>query len=126
MGTAAEPGSDRARLEELAYVGPATAEVLAAADVSPEDVRQKSVTYRDLVEAGVHPGVAGKIRREHSLHWSHDHGGVDLDRRSDLVRGLSDGEREWVAGARSDGAADGDEGDETDEPAFDGAGDWPD
>lgn len=138
MATA--PRDDRERLEDLAYVGPRTAEQLAAADVSADDVREKRVSYRDLVSAGVNPGVAAKLRREHSLHWTLDEQGADLDRRSEQVRGLRDGEREWIAAARSDGdrstddgnraSEDGDRGTDDGDRSSDGsthdsAGDWP-
>lgn len=107
-GTGDVGGSDDARgpadpdgLEALAYVGPRTAERMAAAGVTASDVREKQVSYRDLVSAGVNAGVAAKLRREHSLHWTLDEQCADLDRRSEQVRGLRDGEREWVAAARS-------------------------
>lgn len=95
---------DDAALSELAYVGPATEAALAAADVTVADVREKTVSYRELVRAGVNPGVAAKLRREHSLHWTIEEQGADLDRRSKHVRGLRDGEREWVAA--TDGSRD--------------------
>ena len=92
-----EDPTGTASLEDLPYVGAATAATLADAGVTAEDVDEKTVSYRELVEAGVNPGVAGKLRREHSLHWTHDEEEFELDRRSKGVRGLRDGEREWVA-----------------------------
>ncbi|MFB6096027.1 MAG: helix-hairpin-helix domain-containing protein [Haloferacaceae archaeon] len=83
-------------LRALRFVGPATAEVLAAADVTAEDVERKRVSYRQLTDAGVNPGVAAKIRRYHSLSWSFDADG-DLERRSAQIRGLGSAERAWVA-----------------------------
>jgi len=117
---------------DLLYVGEATAATMAEAGIAAADVRAKSVSYRQIVDAGVNPGVATKIRREHSLHWSLDEQGTDLDDRSRTVRGLRDGERDWVAASgidladgtdedsgpdgdwtpRSDGAA-GDDGEST-------------
>ncbi|MFW6458144.1 MAG: DUF7409 domain-containing protein [Halodesulfurarchaeum sp.] len=88
-------------LTDLMYVGPATETVLESAGVEPVDIRKRRVSHAQLVEAGVNPGVAAKIRREHSLSWSLE-GGEDLDRRAVQVRGLQDGEREWVA-ASADG-----------------------
>jgi hypothetical protein len=73
---------------------------------------RKRVSYRDLTERGVHPGVAAKIRREHSLSWSFDSESSDLSRRSSQVRGLDDEERAWVAA--SAGWADEDAAAETD------------
>jgi len=81
---------------ELKFIGPATAEVVAAAEFSAQDVLDKDVSYNMLRDAGVNPGVAAKIRRYHSLSWAFDSGG-DLDRRSEQVRGLQDEERAWVA-----------------------------
>ncbi|AGN02543.1 hypothetical protein L593_13020 [Salinarchaeum sp. Harcht-Bsk1] len=92
-----EESREATSLEDLSFVGASTAATLSAADISVEDVDEKTVSYRELVEAGVNPGVAGKIRREHSLHWTHDEEAFDLDRRSKNVRGLREGEREWVA-----------------------------
>jgi len=90
-----------AELTDLLYVGPKTAPVLEAAGIEPKDVRERRVSHAQLVEAGVNPGVAAKIRREHSLSWSLE-GGEDLDRRAEQVRGLKDGEREWVAASATD------------------------
>ncbi|MGQ4556021.1 DUF7409 domain-containing protein [Halobellus sp. GM3] len=100
--------------EDLRFVGPKSAAVLRDSEVSVADLVEKRVAYRDLTEAGVNPGVAAKIRREHSLSWSLDGGGTDLDRRSTQVRGLDDDERAWIAassgwsedGAETDGSGD--------------------
>mgnify|MGYP006276969531 FL=1 len=85
------------RFEDLRFVGPKSAAVLRDSDVSLSDLVEKRIGYRDLTDAGVNPGVAAKIRREHSLSWSLDGGGSDLDRRSTQVRGLDDDERAWIA-----------------------------
>lgn len=85
-----------ADVTDLKWVGPQTAPVFRDADLTPEDVHEKRVSHAQLVAAGVNPGVAAKIRREHSLSWSFS-GGEDLDRRAEQVRGLQDDEREWVA-----------------------------
>lgn len=100
----------RARLRELRFVGPSTADALAAADVVPADITGKRVSHAQLVEYGVNPGVAARIRREHSLQWSFE-GGADLDQRAEQVRGLQDDERQWVAAsygvdAEADGSGD--------------------
>ncbi|PSP76559.1 hypothetical protein BRC81_13190 [Halobacteriales archaeon QS_1_68_20] len=90
-------------LTDLKYVGPATEEDLTESDVDAEDFRNKRVSYRMLVDAGVNPGVATKIRREHSLPWSiTGSNNEDLDKRSDQVRGLQDDERAWVAASTGD------------------------
>jgi hypothetical protein len=88
-------------LTDLRFVGPATAAVLAAADVSAADVREKRVDYETLLTAGVNPGVAARIRREHSLAWSHTAGG-DLSGRAARVAGLGESERAWVAASAGD------------------------
>lgn len=80
----------------LKFIGPKTAAVLDEASFGADAIRKKRVSFRMLVEAGVHPGVAAKIRREHSLAWSF-RSGDDLERRSAQIRGLSEGEAAWVA-----------------------------
>lgn len=82
--------------QDLKFVGPATAEVFDDEDIDPQDVVEKEISYRMLVDAGVNAGVAAKIRRWHSLSWTFDTGD-DLDRRSQQIRGLEDDERDWVA-----------------------------
>jgi len=89
---------------ELKYVGPATAEVIETASFGPAAVARKEVSFGMLLDAGVNPGVAARLRREHSLPWSFDteEDRGDLDRRSDQIRGLGDGERAWVAASAGD------------------------
>lgn len=87
---------------DLRFIGPATAESLAAAGLEASGILRKDVSYRQLIDAGINPGVATKIRREHSLPWSLSGSSDDLDRRSDQVRGLQDGERAWVAASVGD------------------------
>jgi len=103
-----DEGSDDAAvdaLQSVRFVGPATASALADGGYDATAITDKRVSYRLLVDAGVNPGVAAKIRREHSLSWSFDSGG-DLDRRSTQVRGLGAAEAEWVAASAGDWAAD--------------------
>jgi len=118
----ADPESDD--LVDLRWVGPATEAVLSDAGVTAAVIREKDVSYRALVDAGVNPGVAAKIRREHSLSWSFE-AGNGLDRRSTQVRGLGSEEAAWVAASAGDWASD---GSESDDDAGDGAdstaGDW--
>lgn len=99
-------------------MGPATAAVLADAPFDAADVRDKAVSYRMLIDAGVNPGVAARIRREHSLAWSFESEGEDLARRSTQVRGLGDAERAWVAASSGDWQAD-----DADRPTADGESD---
>jgi predicted flap endonuclease-1-like 5' DNA nuclease len=90
------------RLADVRFVGPSTAETLADTDVGPDTIVRKRVSYRQLTEAGVNPGVAARIRREHSLPWSFDSSGEDLTQRSSQIRGLDDGERAWIAASSGD------------------------
>ena len=101
----------RDALLSLKCVGPATADVLIEADVDARDLESKAVSHAELVDVGVNPGVAARIRREHSLQWSFE-GGQDLNQRAEQVRGLHDEEREWVAASYGD-----------DEASADGSGD---
>jgi hypothetical protein len=107
--------------EDLRFVGPKTAATLEPTPIDVEDVVRKRVSYRDLTEHGVNPGVAAKIRREHSLSWSFDAEETDLSRRSTQVRGLDDEERAWIAASSTDWSEAGeDEGER--EPATDATG----
>jgi len=87
---------------DVRFVGPATAASLSAADIPVGAIPRKEVSYRQLVDAGVNPGVATKLRREHSLAWSLEGASEDLAQRSEKVRGLEDGERAWVAASTGD------------------------
>ncbi|QHS16016.1 helix-hairpin-helix domain-containing protein [haloarchaeon 3A1-DGR] len=129
---------------DLRWVGPATATELDAAGIDATDITAKRVSYRLLVDAGVNPGVAAKIRREHSLSWSFE-AGDGLESRSAQVRGLGREEADWIAASAGDWAdrsvtgedenadADGDENrtaneDGSNDPTDDAwsPGDWPD
>jgi hypothetical protein len=100
-GETARDGRSVTEPTDLKFVGSATAEVIVDASFDAEDIADKRVSYSMLVAAGVNPGVAAKIRRCHSLSWSFD-SGSGLDRRSEQVRGLQDGERAWVAASSGD------------------------
>jgi len=96
------PAADR-EPTDLRFVGPATADVVDAADFDAADVAAGRVSYAMLLEAGANPGVAARIRREHSLPWAFEHTeGDDLRRRSEQVRQLGEAERAWVT-ASADG-----------------------
>ncbi|MFC6825576.1 DUF7409 domain-containing protein [Halopelagius fulvigenes] len=103
--------------EDLRFVGPKTAEALESSEIELSDFVRKRISYRNLTEIGVNPGVAAKIRREHSLSWSFDAADTDLSRRSTQVRGLDDEERAWIA-ASSTGW--GDDESDADESGGDG------
>lgn len=88
---------------DVRFVGPATASVLADAAFDAGDILDKTVSYEMLTDAGVNPGVAARLRREHSLSWSFDGSdGDDLANRSEQVRGLQEDERAWVAASSGD------------------------
>jgi hypothetical protein len=95
-------------LQSVRFVGPATAAVLERDGYDATAITDKRVSFRMLVEAGVNPGVAAKIRREHSLSWSFSSGG-DLDQRSTQIKGLGAAEAEWVAASAGDWEADSEE-----------------
>ena len=115
-------------LQSVRFVGPATAAALADHGYDATAITDKRISYRLLVDAGVNPGVAAKIRREHSLSWSFDSGG-DLGRRSTQVRGLGAAEAEWVAASAGDWAADsavvGDEDDPSEDSVEEDGDGWP-
>jgi len=93
------------RLTDIHFVGPATAEVLARAEFDATGIPEKTVSYEMLMDAGVNPGVATRLRKKHSLPWSfggEDESDDSLEQRSEKVRGLQDGERAWVAASSGD------------------------
>lgn len=100
---------------DLKWIGSATAEAFADAEFSADAVTDKTVSYQMLVDAGVNPGVAAKIRREHSLSWSFE-AGDGLSERSAQVRGLGSDEAAWVEASSS---GDWEEAAEADDPAAD-------
>lgn len=107
-------GGDRAvEPTDLRHVGPATAVVIDRAPFDAADVRDRTVSYDDLLSAGVNPGVAAKLRREYSLVWSFEWvAGAFLARRADQVGGLDPDQREWIAASPSgDGGPNGADGD---------------
>lgn len=88
----------------LKFVGPATAAVIESAPFDVTAIRKRRVSYRQLVEAGVNPGVAAKLRREFSLVWTYVwEPGADLHRRAAHVTGLDREQRDWVASSGSAG-----------------------
>lgn len=91
--------------QEVRFIGPATAAVLAEAPFDAAAILAKDVSYEMLIDAGVNPGVAGRLRREHSLSWSMARTrGADLRRRSAQIRGLRSDERSWITASGTQGA----------------------
>jgi hypothetical protein len=95
---ASEPGVDRTALPG---VSDADASAMAEAGIAAVDVRERVVSYRDLLGAGVDADVATVLRREFSLPYSTQFG-EGVEDRSNEVTGLQDGERDWVAASASD------------------------
>jgi predicted flap endonuclease-1-like 5' DNA nuclease len=85
----------------LPGVDESDASAMAEADIAVVDVRERAVSYRDLLAAGVDADTATALRREFSLPYSTRFGEGIEDRSAD-VSGLQDGEREWVAASASD------------------------
>lgn len=99
-------GAGPTELCELRFVGAATEETLEAAGIDAPTILEKSISFVGLVDAGVDPGVAARLRREYSLPWSNESTtGARLRRRASHVRGLRDDERSWIE-ASWDGAGD--------------------
>lgn len=87
---------------DLRYVGPATADVIDRAPFDAAAVSNRTVSYEELIESGVNPGVAGKLRREYSLVWSFEWiSGANLRRRARNVGGLDAEQREWILSSSS-------------------------
>lgn len=82
-------------LQEEVSVDPESMKGLVEAEISIDALEDKSVSYRDLVDAGVDAGVATELRRHFSLPWTFELGS-DLSERSGAVGALSSTEREWV------------------------------
>lgn len=115
-------GGDGGPLEPTAlrYVGPATAAVIERGPFDAADIAAARVSHRALVEAGVNPGVAERLRREYGLLWAFrwHPGDVDLRRRAAALRGAGAAERRWIELSGGDWQAH--------DPAADGAGADPD
>lgn len=83
---------------DLRFVGPVTAEVIERAPFDAAALCDRTVSYAELLEAGVNPGVAGKLRREYSLVWSFEWiAGANLEHRARNVGGLDADQRRWIA-----------------------------
>lgn len=84
-------------LTDLRFIGQATADALREHGVDARAIREKTVSYEMLLDAGVNPGIATQLRREYSLPWSRERThGANLRRRSAQVRTLQDEERAWI------------------------------
>ncbi len=89
-------------LIDLLDVERATTKRLREAEITARDFIEKRVSYYDLVDGGIEPDPADRLRREFSLPWSLAIGDGDLTARSAQIRGLSEDERAWVAASDGD------------------------
>lgn len=105
-------GSRAVEPSDLRHVGPATAAVIERAPFEAGDLPDRTVSFAELLAAGVNPGVAAKLRREYSLVWSFEWvAGAFLARRAEQVGGLDPDQREWIAASPSTGRSNGIDGD---------------
>lgn len=89
--------ADPPDLGDLRFVGSATEAVLADASIDAATILDRGVSFVQMVQAGVEPGVAARLRREYSLPWSDEPTrGARLRRRASHVRHLRDDERSWI------------------------------
>lgn len=87
---------------DLWGVGSATAAVIEEAPFSAADIAAKNVSYTMLVDAGINPGVAERLRRKYSLVWSFRWtAGANLEQRARRLAGLSQAERDWIIASLS-------------------------
>lgn len=105
MGTEREIDGETDEPASLRFVGHATAAVVDRASFDLDDIVARRVSYRELVDAGVNPGIAERLRREYSLVWSFEWcvGEADLPRRATRVRNLRPAERSWIAASAAGG-----------------------
>lgn len=92
---------DETALTDLQFVGEHTAAVCRSAGIRVVDLQNRQISYEQLLEAGVNPGVAAKLRRRYSLSWSFTTSG-DVVRRSKHVNGLDEREADWIAQSSGD------------------------
>lgn len=97
----ADDEAEPASFADLDGVGEATASVLAAADVDPTDLPRGDVSYERLVDLGVDPAVAGRLRRTYSLPRT-PRTRRSLAARTAEMDHLDDGERAWIAASDGD------------------------
>lgn len=111
----------------LRHVGPATAAIIKQGTFDAADIAAGRVSHRRLVEAGVNPGVAERLRREYGLLWAYrwHPGDVDLARRAAALPEAGPDERQWITastGAWQDGSSGRSDGPSEPEPPTDELG----
>lgn len=99
---AAEPASLDIDPLELTGVGAGSAAIIKGSSFDASDIILKNVSYQMLLDAGITPRVAEKLRRAYSLVWTfYWEKEPDLAARADTVSGLTPAERDWVAASTS-------------------------
>jgi len=87
---------------EMTHIGPATAAIIEDAPFDALDIMERTVSYSTLLDSGVNPGVAAKLRKEYSLVWSFEwNAGADLVRRAARVGELDPEHRDWIAASEA-------------------------
>lgn len=95
---AAEPESIDIDPVDLTGVGAGSAAIIKGSSFDASDIILKHVSYRMLLDAGLTPRVAEKLRRAYSLVWTfYWEDDPDLATRAEKITGLTPAERDWVA-----------------------------
>lgn len=102
MGREARAGERRirevAKPTDLVAVNGAAAAAIAEAPFDAGDIPDRRVSYAMLIDAGVEPAIADRLRHAYSLVWSFVwRPGSDLERRAAVVDGLLDEQKAWIA-----------------------------
>ncbi len=107
MGREPRAGEHRirevAKPTDLVAVNGAAAAAIADAPFDAADIPDRRVSYAMLIDAGVEPAIADRLRHAYSLVWSFVwRPGSDLKRRAAVVDGLLDEQKEWIAASAPD------------------------
>lgn len=107
MGREARAGERRirdvAKPTDLVAVNGAAAAAIAEAPFDAGDIPDRRVSYAMLIDAGVEPAIADRLRHAYSLVWSFVwRPGSDLKRRAAVVDGLLEEQKAWIAASAPD------------------------
>lgn len=92
----ADDDREPAAFADLAGVGERTAAALEPTELTPADLADGAVSYDRLVDLGVDPAVAGRLRQRYSLPRTR-RARRSLSARTAEMDHLGDGERAWIA-----------------------------
>lgn len=111
MGQEPRAGEHRirevAKPTDLVAVNGVAAAAIADAPFDAADIPERRVSYAMLIDAGVDPAIADRLRHAYSLVWSFVwRPGSDLKRRAAVVDGLLDEQKDWIAASAPDASAD--------------------